>query len=120
MGVQIVPHRLLERGHGLGLHPAPDDVEEDFEDAKGDGGQADQYQQPRSVVGAGSRRLGSRGDRSVDRGLGQQRDDDLGAFGEQRRREHPGELAVIRPQVLPHPPQRGQRSLPGGLGLLDW
>src|SRR5262245_55973470 len=55
------------------------------------------------------RRTGGIRNRPVNRRLGEQGNDDLRARSEERRDQHDENLAVIRPQVLPDPPERRPR-----------
>src|SRR5262249_10689431 len=105
--VNLVPHRLLEAGHGRRLCPPPEQVQRYLGDAKADGGQPDRDKQAVAMTW----RPGRRGDRTVDRGLGEQRDGNLSTGAEERAREHNENLAVVRTQELPDAPKCRQRSL---------
>ena len=101
--VQAVPHRPFHAGDRAGLHPPPVQVEPGLGHAQRDRGQAQGQQGARAPVR----------DRPVDDRLDQQRDRDLGGGRPDRRGEHQRQRAVVRPQVLPGSPERGQRRLRG-------
>jgi len=98
------PDRLLHRGDRAGLDPAADQVQQRLGRAEANGRQRERDQQPLVAVR----------DRSVDDGLGEQRDRDLRGDRADRRGQHDDHLETERPQIAAQPPQRPRWPYPGG------